>query len=362
MKRVLVMMNRFIGDFLFMVPVLYLLRDHCPDLCLEILINKDCEGLVGPPLVDSVHAFDRTIRTLPPWRRLRSEIGFVSRFWRRPYDLVLDLAVHPRNAWIAGMARAERKVALGPLRGAWRPLVYTTVVPSAQARYETERFLHVPAAALGWEISSYLDRIQVPVFAEDLAAARRYLAGAGIAGRFVLCAPFSRGAAKYRTWPFENYGPVFDWLREEGRTPLVLAGPEDAGWVRQLREACAGSFTVVEGQTLGCVKGLMRLAEATIAIDTGILHLAAAVGARGVGLWGPTDPRSKTPALGRLVHLEKPYACRAACDRGGWEHCPDHRCLGDIGPQDVIAALQPLLGDPAASSGPPTPSERTVAP
>ncbi len=199
MKRFLVLMDRFIGDVLFMVPTLYLLRDHFPEACREIVINKDCEGLVGPPLVDRLHVFDRTIRRLPGWQRVRREVAFVSTFWRRPYDLVIDLAIHSRNGWIVGMTRAPRKIALGPLFKPWQRWAYTEIVPTVRYRYETERFLQVPGKAVQVNIAPYLDRIQVPVAAADVEAARGYLQSAGIPGRFVLFAPFSRGASMYRT-------------------------------------------------------------------------------------------------------------------------------------------------------------------
>ncbi len=129
-------------------------------------------------------------------------------------------------------------------------------------------------------------------------------------------------------------------------TPLVLSGPEDVAWVRQLRQACSDPFLLVEGQTLGCVKDLMRHAGALVAIDTGILHLGAAVGLRGVRLWGPTRAETKTSALQCHIDLGKPYACRETCDLGGWERCSQHECLGDIQSGEVIAALNQLLGDP----------------
>lgn len=351
MQRILVMMNRFIGDFLFMVPVLYLLKDHYPEASLEIVINKDCEGLVGPPLVDKVHAFDRSIRTLHGWQRLRRETGFVRRFWRRPYDLVLDLAIHSRNFWIVSMTRAPIKLALGPMFASWHALAYTRIVPAIDPRYETERFLQVPGKGLSLDIAGYLDRIQVPVSEADLESARRYLRDFEISGRFILFAPFSRGVSKYRTWPFEKYAPVLRWVNSRGMIALVLSGPEDGEWIKQLRQVCHEPFVLVKGQTLDCVKGLMRLADALVAIDTGILHLAAAVGLRGVGLWGPTSHKAKTPALRCHIHLEKPYACREGCDRGGWERCNDHRCLGDIGSGEVIAALELLLRDKVPFAG-----------
>jgi len=345
MNRILVIMNRFIGDLLFMVPALYLIRESYPHARLEILINKDCEGLIEPPQVDEVHAFDRTVRDLKGLRRATRELDFVSRFWLSSYDLVVDLSVHSRNFWIINMIRSPQKLALGPIRRPWQRLAYTKIIPVVRSRYETERFLKVPELGLGLEAKDYQDRITVPVSEADKDSARRFLLDNGLDGPFILFAPFSRGLTKYRTWPFENYGPVFEWVNRNGMTPLVLSGSEDGNWINELRAACGDQFRLVTRQTLGCVKGLMRQAKTLVSIDTGIIHMAAAVGLRGVGLWGPTSYGCKTPVGNCHIHLEKPYECRNACHKPVWDKCKYRKCLGDISPTEVIAAVESLLAE-----------------
>jgi ADP-heptose:LPS heptosyltransferase len=345
MKRILVIMNRFIGDLLFMAPALYLIRDSYPDARLEILINKDCEGLIEPPLVDKVHAFDRTVRDLKGWRRASREIEFVSRFWRSRYDLVVDLSVHSRNFWIVSMIRSPRKLALGPIRRPWQRLAYTKIIPVVQVRYETGRFLKVPELGLGLDTREYQTRITIPVSEADKASAHRFLEETGVARPFILFAPFSRGMGKYRTWPFEKYRDVFEWANQNGMTPLVLSGSEDDRWIKELRDACTDRFKLVTGQTLGCVKGLMRLAETIVSIDTGIIHMAAGVGLRGVCLWGPTNYGGKTPVSNCHIHLEKSYECRKGCHKPIWDKCKDRKCMEDITPAEVIAAIDSLRAE-----------------
>jgi ADP-heptose:LPS heptosyltransferase len=341
-NRILVILNRFIGDLLFMLPALRLIRDSYPDAHLEVLVNKDCEGILEPPLFDEAHVFDRTVRDLKGWDRTRRELRFISRFWGKRYELVVDLSIHSRNFWIVSMVRAPVKLAYGPIRRPWQRLAYTRIVPVFQGRYETERFLKVVEEGLGLDGRDYFARIDLPVSHAAIEQGRRYLKEIGVEGPFVLFAPFSRGRAKYRTWPFDKYAPVFEWVQQNAMTPLVLSGDEDGDWVQELREASGNSFQLVTNQTLTCVKGLMAQAETLVSIDTGIIHLAASVGLRGVGLWGPTTCGTKVPVACH-IHLGKDYECRAGCGRGGWGRCAHKKCLADITPQEVITAMASLL-------------------
>lgn len=125
-----------------------------------------------------------------------------------------------------------------------------------------------------------------------------------------------------RAWP----GPV-----------RALGGPGDEAIVERvdgIGGVCEQGFT----KTFEAMNG----AFAMVAGDTGLLHLAAAVGLPVVGLFGPT-----TSADGFWCHegvaLELPLTCRP-CSRFGGARCPigDHLCLQGIEVERVIRAVEGL--------------------
>jgi heptosyltransferase-2 len=70
--------------------------------------------------------------------------------------------------------------------------------------------------------------------------------------------------------------------------------------------------------------------------DSGAAHLAAALGRATVVLFGPTDPRRSRP-VGAHVRV---LAARSFCQPCGYRACPiDHRCMSDLEPQAVLAAV-----------------------
>lgn len=196
---------------------------------------------------------------------------------------------------------------------------------------------------LGVETSE-LPEVSLQLSAEDQARADRILAELGLeAGKFLLILPGSGSRSK--NWPAVNFGAVgeslgklceeirrtasrrsFDtdsvrssrtrllasrehalrWRRlgspaqDDGKDvretclgfkPLVVLGPAEA----ELAELFRRNFPTVGGLELGTVAALARLARGFIGNDSGVSHLAAASGARGLVLFGPSDPARWRP-------------------------------------------------------------------
>jgi len=121
------------------------------------------------------------------------------------------------------------------------------------------------------------------------------------AGRFVLASPLAGWGAKQ--WPLERYAELARLLRQELAVALAVNGPPQAA--SQL-EAIAGAIPHLSG-----LPGLIdatRRAAAVVGVDSGPLHLAAALGKPGVAIFGPTDPARNGPYGGSLEVLRDPAA------------------------------------------------------
>jgi heptosyltransferase-1 len=107
-------------------------------------------------------------------------------------------------------------------------------------------------------------------------------------GPFVLACPLAGWASKQ--WPLERYAELAKQLRDSMGMTLVLNGPpESAGLLAKL----PGTFVHLSG-----LPGLIdatRRAAAVVGVDSGPLHLAAALGRAGVAVFGPTDPGRNGP-------------------------------------------------------------------
>lgn len=146
-------------------------------------------------------------------------------------------------------------------------------------------------------------------------------------GPFVLAAPFAGWTAKQ--WPLEFYAEVAAKLP----VPLVLNGaPSQESALR----AVAGARV-----HLSSVSGLIdatRRAAAVIGVDSGPLHLAAALGVPGVAIFGPTDPARNGPYSDdfrtlRAADAVTTYKRGAEIDKS----------MRDISPGQVLAVIMDML-------------------
>ncbi|MBV6433558.1 MAG: Lipopolysaccharide heptosyltransferase 1 [Bryobacteraceae bacterium] len=110
---------------------------------------------------------------------------------------------------------------------------------------------------------------------------------------FVLASPFAGWPSK--EWPLERYGELARILRRSCGMPLVLNGhPAAEAALRGVEDAVPHVCSIS-----GLISATRR-ARAVVGVDSGPLHLAAALGKPGVAIYGPTDPLRNGPYGGSI--------------------------------------------------------------
>jgi len=144
---------------------------------------------------------------------------------------------------------------------------------------------------------------------------------------YVLACPFAGWASK--EWPLQRYGELAKLLR----IPLVLNG--HAAVEGQLR-GLPGVIPHIS--SIGGLIDATRRARAIVGVDSGPLHLAAALGKPGVAIFGPTDPNRNGPYGGTLRVLRAPDAATT------YKRTPEHAAsMLAITASMVAAALQECI-------------------
>lgn len=145
--------------------------------------------------------------------------------------------------------------------------------------------------------------------------------------KILMIHPGSGGRKK--RWEINGFTKVARWWREScGGEVLILLGPaeeqEEILW-RQLGR-------VAKALSLLQIAALLSRADLYLGNDSGVSHLAGAVGARGVVLFGPTDPQNWRPLGGSLSVLQN------AAYRAKMPNVPGISLL-EVSAEEVIAAL-----------------------
>ena len=315
--------------------------------------------LLTTPLVRALHR-----------RHPDAELYFVTKRAMAPLvvenpNLTDVIALGP-NERITDLARRLRL--LGPthgldLHGSLRSTALRWLVPSRWASYSKRKLARTTLIAS--KINLYGKHIPVPEryfeAANDvgldvqpdggppeffLAPAARahmthWLAEVGLDRQpFAVLAPGAAHATK--RWPVRHWRALSVQLQRLGYGVIAVGGADDRPLGESLGSGVvntAGEFTLQE--TGAC------LARAAVAIsgDTGVMHMATGVGTRVIALFGPTvELFGFFPYSKRAVVLQQDLGCRP-CSAMGTERCPlgHHRCLEDVLPDQVAAAVQRLV-------------------
>jgi heptosyltransferase-1 len=318
-ESILVIRLGAMGDIIHALPALSSLKASFPDRRISWLLSPKWAPLLeGNPAVDDLIFFERdgfsAIRDTR--RRLR----------QHKFDLAFDFQGLLQSALAGRAAHAETLYGFSSLvaresHAAW---FYHRAIDVA-GPHRIERNLQLIAAAGASRLS---ERAWIPRGREE---------GRLPTGPFVLASPFAGWTGK--EWPLAYYAKVARFLEREG-LELVLNVPESR--CNETREL--GNVNVHTSSIPGLIDATRR-ATAILGVDSGPLHLAAALNKPGVALFGPTDPALTGPYGNTFKVLRAP-----GVETTYKRHGQVHWSMRDISVEQVTSTLRAVLDDSAAQS------------
>jgi ADP-heptose:LPS heptosyltransferase len=151
----------------------------------------------------------------------------------------------------------------------------------------------------------------------------------------------SRRPYPYKVWAPEKHVAVGKFLAGRGLTPLVIGAKREAGEADELARKIGGEAFSLAGRTrLGELAELIGRAEIFVGIDSGPTHIAAAMGVPLAAIYGPTDSTVTGPQGSSHIILHKARDCGPCVT----PTCEGRPCLEEISAEEVIAAVEQLLG------------------
>lgn len=338
--RVLLIKTSSLGDILHLLPALSDASRALPGVRFDWVVEEAFAAVPAwHPAVDRVVTVAlRRWRRQPlrfifsdEWRRFRKQLS------ERRYAAVIDAQGLFKSALLGWLAR-------GPHHGFdWRSareplaaLSYRQRHTVARDQHAVSRLRRLLAASLNYPLAT-----SAPDFGID---------------RWRLPAPMT--AAPYlvflhgTTWPSKHWPEAY-WielarLAQQYNLAVQLPWYDAHERARARRIAAAGGshVQILPRLDLNSLAGVLTGAVGAVTVDTGLGHLAAALGVPAVTLYGPTTP-ALTGVLGpHQRNLAAPFPCapcrRRDCRyRGGSAVTP--ACFGQLDPARVMAALQQQL-------------------
>ncbi len=274
----------------------------------------------------------------------------------------------PSNRWqysmLAITSGAKKRVLHGYGQGYWRALHFlpATRVIAIRGIHDVEQNLNL-LEPLGI-VPDRTDRPTFEIKGADRAQAGKLLRAAGVAGDvrpIVIHAGSARTVlALAKRWPASSYAALIGPLgREFGNRIVLLEGPDEAGVadeiLRALRESPAGSAGPAPSVlrltgSLADAAAILERAELYVGSDSGLAHLAAAVGTSPVTLFAPADPDRVAPFGHRDLVVQAPVPC-SPCFQYPWRTtypkicCRAPYCIATITVDMVLARVRRAIAD-----------------
>jgi heptosyltransferase-1 len=327
-KKILVVLHGSVGDVTRALPLANLIHRGFPKATLTWTVEPPSLPLVEHhPAVDEVILFDR-----PRWW---SQLGpFLRRIRTGRFDLVLDLQRHLKSGIISRWSGAPHRLGFHRLDCKEFNWVFNNhhipafgnVISKCNHYLKFGEYLGLVPEPVEWKL--WLTK-------EEQVGVDRHLknVGNGFATLFIGSRWESKG------WFASQILSCAKLIQERRGLSVVLLGSEqDAVLAREVEAACGQDTTNLVGRTsLKEAVGIIARAKVAVGPDTGLMHIAAAVGTPVVSLWGATSP-SRTGPYGFEELVIQGKADCSPCYR---KRCPIGRvCMQSIDIEEIMAKIE----------------------
>ena len=322
-RRILVIRPGGMGDMVLLLPMLKALRQHYLAAAIDLVCerrNREIPGLAGDPaelLLYDAHPLQTVVRLI-----------------RRRYDLTIDTEqFHYFSAVMTWFSGAPVRIGFKINPG--RNPLYTHLINYDLTGYEATEFM----------------RLLGPLGVKS----RESVEPCSFISLFPLPAHNSRlilihvaASTRYKHWAPEKFAELARRLSHESREKshesrliVLVGGKKDknlAETIARLSGLGEGVKVLAGEQSLSETAALIRRAELFIGGDSGLAHLAAALGTPTVVLFGPSDP-AKWGARGPgHAIVRKELACSPCFIFGYHKPCHSIACMAGITVDDVLVA------------------------
>jgi ADP-heptose:LPS heptosyltransferase len=308
-----------LGDIILALPAIALLRDKFPSARLTIAANLDHVGPIMGAFVERAVS----LSTLP-LHNLYSENTLLPpdvRFWRS-FDRIISWT----GAGDAGFVRRMKEAHPSVCIGSWRP-------GPAERRHVAQLFVD----SLGPEIASGMNAASRVISLESGLSAQglQWLKERNWDLNEPLIAMHPGAGSKTKRWPLTRFISLAKRLAAQQNKLLIVEGPAELGLAAQIARELPAGAAIPAPLPLDMLGAAIAQSKAFVGNDSGIAHLAAALGIPAIVIFGPTLPQHWAP-LGPNVWVLRDCSGCEACLTGE----DNHTCLDNITAEDVIRNLK----------------------
>jgi ADP-heptose:LPS heptosyltransferase len=318
---------------LCVVPLLRALRLRYPGSRITLLASPvNYEPMRGIRYADEVMNFDKREFMGKEGGNLFRFPGYVRALRKRRFDIAVvpsTVSASFTSDLLSFLCGARIRIGAGSIQGERNPSAFFFTHPmtldwrGTEGYHQSRRNLDIWPTPFEEPVDL---TIEMTLTEDELKRGKSFLKNLSHgAPRVIIYHP---GAGKVpNRWPAERFARLADQLSTSvPASTVITSGPMDEVPVRLMTGALRTPYELIENQSIRDVASALRYADLVVSNDTGIMHVAAAVGAPVLSLFGPTDPGEWAPTGDRHRYI-----------RG------DDRTTGSIPFEAVLRTAQEML-------------------
>jgi heptosyltransferase-3 len=345
-RSVLLIQLGEIGDVVLATPTFRAVKETFPGARVSVLVRKPCASLLeADPNLDDIVEVSKSVRKFAEVGR--ENFRLVRKLRTAAYDLVIDLRTGDRGTLFSFLTGAPVRVARhDPGQPFWRPWMLTRLLPDPPhapppVHPGADHSLRL-VRALGIDTNDSTPRLAVSGKAAARIPELLRSIGFGDGERWITINPCSR--RKYKEWVHERWAEVADGIWERHRIPAIFVGaPGESGTAEGIVRRCAVRSASLAGKTsLGELAALLAESALHLGVDSAPPHIAAAVGAPTVTVFGPSNWTSWVVPDDTHRVVTADMSC-IPCNRRGCDDTETCSCLDGLEAGKVLETAEDVL-------------------
>jgi len=323
MRRILIIRSGALGDSIVTLPAILAIRKRWPDSHIEVIGSS--------PLLQLVNRRYYADRVVSIEEREFSNFfircGKLPNVWIdyfKSFDLVVCFMRD--SVLLENIRRSGAKNVMG-----------TTLLPGEEEnKHAVDCLLDVikPLGIAG----DGAPRIFLNKDDRDFAS--RFWKKCGFGSSAVAAIHPGSGSEK-KMWPVGRFREIAEWMVSIGVKVLVPCGEADEEVTAKMAEWFSSEIAVIKGSSLLELAAIFERCRFFLGNDSGLSHLASAVGIPAICIFGPTDPGIWAPR-GKVTVIRKNVPC-SPCSREEMLSCKNQICLNMVEVKDVRERIEEIL-------------------
>ncbi len=313
-RRILVTRMKYIGDVVLTTPILSALRARFPEASIAYLGDKEAVSLLEHhPCVDEIIPFDFSRPTFLEQPKVMMALR------SKRFDVAIDLFSNPRTALLTYATGARIRIGKHS-RG--RGSLYTHQVRDDGRAKTAVEFHYQYLAPLG--IAPSVWKTEIALTSDEIREARNYLKWQDVDPDKPIVGLHPGATWPAKMWPWERFADLVDLIGAKTGAQVVLTqGPRDGHLIEKISCRAVAPMFPLPLVPLRQLAAILAQLNVYVANDNGTMHIAAAVGTKTVGIFGPGEENIWFP-------YGPPYYDAAAGHIALRKELPCHPCHLDI--------------------------------